>query len=98
MDKKSIHYNEFIRKLSVASGFTQSSIKDLLPYIDEVICESLSDASEDESVEVRITPSIGIRRYYKKPMNRVNPSTKEPIVTDGKFKTVGRVYGRVKHS
>lgn len=97
MKKIRVNNTDFIKKLSEDSGYYQYQIKNLLNILDKTLCDMLCEATEDEQVEVRITPSISVVCKYQGPMKRKDWGTGEYFIEDPKYVAVGKIYGFLKN-
>ncbi len=100
MSKKSkniISIKELVKATSIASGKTQKDILETLKALDDVIVDSLSQATEEIPVEVKLLPSgmSAISEYAPAHEGR-NPITGETITIDAKLRVKGKVYGAMK--
>ena len=95
--KKVYCMSDVIKGLATKSDYFVYNVKALMDVLDDVLKDMLKEATEDCPVEVHLTKSIVITAYFTKATNRVNPNTLEHIRIPGKFRTVARFMGILKH-
>lgn len=69
-----------IELLSEKSGYWKKDIRYLLQCLDEVVFETLGEATLDEEVQIQLVKGIKCGVKILGPRDRVNPQTLEPIV------------------
>lgn len=70
---------EMIRRLSERSGYYQKDVRALLQCMDEVVFETLGEATLDEEVQIQIVTGIKCGCKIVPSRDRVDPRTQEPI-------------------
>ena len=70
---------DMIRILSAKSGYHMKDIRDLLHCMDEVVFDTLCEATIDEEVQIQLVTGIKVGVKILEPRDRVDPRTQEPI-------------------
>ena len=69
-----------VKRLSEKSGYYQKDVRNLLQCMDEVVFESLNDATIDDDIQVQIVTGIKLGCKIVGERERVDPRTQLPII------------------
>lgn len=81
---------EMVRRLSEKSGYYMKDVRTLLQCMDDVVFDTLCEATVDEEVQIQLVTGIKVGVKILEPRDRVDPRTQEPITVGETAKPFAR--------
>lgn len=92
-NKNVVQYNqeELIAIISDNTGIFKTEVKALLGIIEQTLVDLISDATEEQAVEVKVGKGLYLGAKFWKGRKAADPRTLEPIVTEDKLRPYMRI-------
>lgn len=87
---------ELVKATATVSGRTQKDIKEVLEYVEQVVNAQLGQASESQTVEIKVMNGLTVIGEHVAPRVARNPQTGETFMTDPKNRVKTKIGKALK--
>nr|DAH68979.1 MAG TPA: Bacterial DNA-binding protein [Caudoviricetes sp.] len=89
---------ELIKGVADLTGKTQKDVKEVLDGIESVVTAQVGQASEDNSVDIRVFNGLHITSEFVAPHVARNPRTGETFTAEGKNRVKAKIGLALKNA
>ena len=89
---------ELVKGVAELTGKTQKEVREVLDGIEDVVMAQVGQATEDNSVEIRLFNGLYVTSEFVAPHTARNPRTGETFTAEGKNRVKAKICTALKNA